>query len=171
MNSNKENKVLSSLLILCFTIAVIVFVILIIPKKESQDIKDIQTIYVESIPRESKLTDIKFEDKVNIYFFWGDGCPHCEDFFAFLDEVNKEYGKYFKVYAFEVWNNKTNAEIMDSFKKELNGKVGKYSVPYIIIGDEVVEGFIPSMKEEILNIILNKYENLDEINHFENIIK
>lgn len=44
-------------------------------------------------------------------------------------------------------------------------------MPYIIIGDEVVEGFIPSMKEEILNIILNKYENLDEINHFENIIK
>ena len=168
---NSKNKILSCLLILAFTLTVIIFIILIIPQTKSEEKRNIQTTIIEPIPRESNLSDIRFEDKVNIYFFWGSGCPHCEDFFTFLDEVNKEYGQYFKVYAFEVWNNKTNAEIMDNFKKELKGKVGQYSVPYIIIGDEVVEGFIPSMKEEILNIILNKYENLDSINHFENIIK
>ena len=38
-----------------------------------------------SITMNSKISDIVYdENKINIYIFWGDGCPHCEEEWKFL---------------------------------------------------------------------------------------
>lgn len=168
--------------IVFLVIAALVLVLLIafIPFNKSNEVSDdidevTDTIdYSEiynSLNKTASLGDIVFEDKVNIYMFWGDGCPHCEDFFNYIAMITPEYGNYFNLYGFEVWYNAENRVIMDKFKKELLGETGVYEVPYIIIGDEVIEGFAMSMGEEVLNLILDKYDNLDSINKYSKIIK
>lgn len=117
------------------------------------------------------LSSIEFKDKVNIYVFWAEGCSHCEELYQYLEPLQKEYKNTFNIYGFEVSKNKINQDIMDSFKEELGGKKWEYTVPYYIIGDESMEGFSAGMKDEISETILIKYENLHNINKFENIIK
>ena len=36
---------------------------------------------------------VQEENKINIYFFWGNGCPHCEEEMEFFESIEKEYGK------------------------------------------------------------------------------
>ena len=39
----------------------------------------------ESLKIDATLENVKYdENKINIYFFWGNGCPHCEDAFRFF---------------------------------------------------------------------------------------
>lgn len=121
--------------------------------------------------KNATLSSIEFKDKVNIYVFWAEGCSHCEELYEYLEPLQKEYKNTFNIYGFEVSKNKINQDIMDSFKEELGGKKWEYSVPYFIIGDESMEGFSVGDKDEIIETILIKYENLNDINKFENIIK
>lgn len=108
------------------------------------------------ITKNSKIEDIVYEkNKVNIYFFWGQGCPHCEELFQFLEDTKGKYAKYYNIYCFEVWNNQTNAQTMDQFSKVLNDKVGR-SVPYLIIGDQSFQGYNKTMNQKILNTILKE---------------
>lgn len=108
------------------------------------------------ITKNSKIEDIVYEkNKVNIYFFWGQGCPHCEELFQFLEDTKGKYGKYYNIYCFEVWNNQTNAQTMDQFSKVLNDKVGR-SVPYLIIGNQSFQGYNKTMNQKILNTILKE---------------
>lgn len=108
------------------------------------------------ITKNSKIEDIIYEkNKVNIYFFWGQGCPHCEELFQFLEDTKGKYAKYYNIYCFEVWNNQTNAQTMDQFSKVLNDKVGR-SVPYLIIGDQSFQGYNKTMNQKILNTILKE---------------
>ena len=117
------------------------------------------------INRYSELSDIVFEDdKVNIYFFWGNGCSHCEEQFAFLDDIQEEYGNYFNAYAFEVWYNQTNAEILADFA-EANGDTVK-GVPYTIIGEKSFNGFGSSIKSEYKKTIIEQVnKDYDVYNH------
>lgn len=122
------------------------------------------------INKNSKFDDIRIEsEKINIYVFWGDGCPHCEELLIFLENIYKEYKEQVNIYAFEVWYNNENGKIMDLFLDELDGKVGSRSVPYFIIGDKSFEGYTSNMDEEIINTIISKYKNRESINKFENI--
>ena len=108
-----------------------------------------------TINRDSKVEDIKFEDnKVNVYFFWGKDCRNCEAEFEFLESIYPKYGKYFNVYAFEVWNNDSNYEFMNALADEMNDTVS--GVPYTIISDKSFSGFGESLKEKIKTTIKEK---------------
>ena len=48
------------------------------------------------------------ESGVTIYFFWGDGCPHCEAVRPFLDELAARPGV--ELEAFEVWYDADNRD-------------------------------------------------------------
>lgn len=79
--------------------------------------------------------------EVNVYVFYGDGCPHCTDLHNYLDELkkDKDYKNKFKVVYYETWYNEEN--------RELANKVGAYfgtaakSVPFYVIGDYFNFGF------------------------------
>lgn len=105
-----------------------------------------------------EVDDISYdENKVNIYLFWGDGCPHCENAKNFFESIEEEYGKYFKLNKFEVWYNKDNKEIMNQFASAMGEKVK--GVPYIIIGNKTYKGFSSSYKESIIEAITSQYKN------------
>lgn len=124
------------------------------------------------INRNSLLSDVTFDEKkINVYLFWGDGCPHCEELLAFFDTIKDDYGKYFNFYGFEVWENEENGKIMDKFAKELKGKVGSRGVPYLIIGDEAFSGYAESMNQKIKKTIVDKYKNKKNVRDFREIIE
>ena len=50
------------------------------------------------------------EEHVNVYFFWGEGCPHCGDEEPFLEKLETKYPEV-EVHSFEIWNSKENLEI------------------------------------------------------------
>ena len=97
-------------------------------------------------------------NKVNIYLFWGDGCPHCENAKIFFDSIENEYGKYYKLNMFEVWSSKTNQEILRQFSTKMSGSEAG-GVPYIIIGEDVYSGFNYSYKDSIIKSIMSQYKN------------
>lgn len=124
------------------------------------------------INKDAKLEDVVIDDnKINMYFFWGDGCSHCEKLFKFLNTISGEYSKYVNVYAFEVWNNEENAKLMDEFNKALDLDTPSGSVPFFIIGDKAFSGYKAESNDIIKETIIDKYNNRENINKFEDIIK
>lgn len=110
------------------------------------------------ITEESNTTNLDYitkeEGKVNIYFFWGDGCPHCESEFAFFDSIESEHGDLYNLYTFETWQNEENAELLKTFSDAM--EVESRGVPYTIIGEEVFTGFSESMESEFINAIVEE---------------
>ena len=103
----------------------------------------------------------KEEGKVNIYFFWGDGCPHCESESAFFDSIESEYGDYYNLYTFETWQNEENAELLKTFSDAM--EVESRGVPYTIIGEEVFTGFSESMESDFINAIVEEKDKSFDI--------
>lgn len=73
-----------------------------------------------------------------IYFFRGEGCPHCEDEEEFLEKLKNEYFGL-QIEDFEIWYNRDNANLLKNVAKELNIKSS--GIPITIIGSQVVSGF------------------------------
>ncbi len=93
------------------------------------------------------------KDIINIYFFRGEGCPHCAEEEKFFEsELTKKY-KNIKIYDFEVWKNKENSEILKQIKE--NFKVTNNNVPFTVIGTKYLTGFSSSTKDKIYEIIDN----------------
>ena len=113
--------------------------------------------------------DIKSsKDKLNIYIFWGDGCPHCKHLAEFLGEKQTEIGDKISLYTFEVWKNKNNLAFLKSFGKFL-GENPK-GVPYIIIGNKTYSGFSETdeeTKQEIIDLIKTEASKTDKIDKYQ----
>lgn len=76
--------------------------------------------------------------KINLYFFYGDGCPHCakeEIFLAKLEEENSNLD----IHRYEVWHNKENADLLKKIAKDLNLTVS--GVPILFVGTENIVGY------------------------------
>lgn len=104
-------------------------------------------------------TEVKEEDnRVKIYFFRGDGCPHCADAEEFFNSIKEEYGQYYKILDYETWYNSDNAALLqkvgEARKEEITG------VPYILIGDKSWSGYDDSFADEIKNTIKSEYEKV-----------
>lgn len=84
------------------------------------------------------LRPVSAQDKINIYFFYGDGCPHCAKEEKFLNTLEKEY-KDIKINRYEVWNNRDNAQFLATLGRELGLDVN--GVPLLIVGDKTFVGF------------------------------
>lgn len=100
----------------------------------------------------ANIVNVKKEDnKVNLYLFHGDGCPHCRDEKNWLDGIKREYKNKLNVYYFEVWYNADNVKLMDKVKKEFNIK--ESGVPLTIIGGKYFSGFNASTAVNMENKI------------------
>jgi len=75
---------------------------------------------------------------VNLYFFYGDGCPHCKKEEDFLTRLEKEKSEI-RIYRYEVWKNPDNARTLSTMSKEM--KLNVSGVPLLFVGDSVLAGF------------------------------
>lgn len=73
-----------------------------------------------------------------VYFFYGDGCPHCAKEEEFFEDLLDERSD-FEVQAFEVWHSEDNSELMLDVAQELD--VNVRGVPFTVIGSQAVMGF------------------------------
>ncbi len=89
-------------------------------------------------------------DKVILYFFWGDGCPHCEKEKKYLDAAKKKYPEL-EVRSFEVWRNRANALYLSRMAEAAGIK--STGVPVTFIDTVAFTGFNESIAREIGNKI------------------
>ena len=106
-----------------------------------------------------EIVDVeKDSDKINIYLFRGEGCPHCAQEEEWLNSIKEEYGDYVNIYDFEVWHNDDNAKKLDKVKKELDSE--STSIPFTVIGDNYYVGFSDITSSKMENQI-KEYLDLD----------
>lgn len=77
------------------------------------------------------------DDKVHVYFFWAEGCPHCADEKVFLDKIKDEQN--IVVHSLEVTKNPENMKLLIEAGKTLNADVS--GVPFTVIGNKYIIGW------------------------------
>ena len=98
------------------------------------------------------------EKDLNIYLFYGDGCPHCaeeEEWFKTYLEKNKNI----KIHRYEVWYDKDNQEKYSKVHEILNDKSN--GIPYLIIGESVISGFDKDLTPERIRNAVEYYSNIN----------
>lgn len=86
---------------------------------------------------------------LNIYFFWGEGCPHCEAEEILLNQIVKDHPQV-KIRDFEIFYNGGNAKLLTQVVKKLG--IAYQGTPYTVIGDKVFSGYSESpTADEILD--------------------
>jgi len=89
---------------------------------------------------EEEVTAAEEQDnRVIVYFFHGDGCPHCEEARTWFNSIQETYGYKFKLVEYEVWNDQANSELMNRVSDSRNDDAT--GVPYILCGDKSWVGF------------------------------
>ena len=104
------------------------------------------------------------ERKINLYLFYGQECPHCEEERKWLDSIKNDYSDELNIIYFEVWHNEDNNVLIEKVKKELG--VTKNGVPLTIVGDKYFVGFSSGIGSRIESTI----KDYLEIEHDSNII-
>lgn len=94
---------------------------------------------------------------VHLYFFNGDGCPHCAEEKIFLNEMKDEYGDQLEIHSYEVWYSQENAATFETFAKAFNFE--PTGIPVTFIGDQYWTGFGSTSREAIQEAIQNGVEN------------
>ncbi|MEX0920788.1 MAG: thioredoxin family protein [Candidatus Pacearchaeota archaeon] len=99
-------------------------------------------------------------DKVTIYFFWGDGCPHCSTQKPYLEEWAEEYGDNIEIKRFETWKNPENIPLFQEVASAYG--IQARGVPTTFIGEKHWVGFSSSMAPEMKGYIEYCIENTCE---------
>lgn len=87
------------------------------------------------------------EDKVVIYFFWGDGCPHCAKAKPVLEGLAQKNPRVI-LYEYEVYNSVQNQQYLQQMG-DAYGFQAQY-VPTIFIGDQHWVGYNEAIETDIL---------------------
>lgn len=95
---------------------------------------------------------------VNLYFFWGEGCPHCANEKPYLENLKEKYPQL-QVHEYEVWGSAENRKLMVEFGKKLNAQVS--GVPFTVVGEHYVIGWMDEKNtgaqiEEAINCVINE---------------
>ena len=92
---------------------------------------------------------------IKVYFFHGDGCPHCAEEEKVLSKIEKKYSNL-SIVRYEVWNNKSNAILMGKVGDAMDVDVS--GVPLTVIGSSAFSGYSDSTYGIILRAI-NYYQD------------
>lgn len=96
------------------------------------------------------------KDAITIYLFRGKGCGFCRAYLTFMNSIVEEYGQYFKMETYEVWNDSNNAALLDEVSTYLGQPA--QGVPYIVIGDKVFGGYTSDYNDDIKSAITSLYK-------------
>ena len=113
------------------------------------------------------LTNNNMKDPINVYLFWGNGCPHCEHAKEFFNELDKEYGDYYNLVDYEIWYDEGNKQLYNKVTERLGDTAS--GVPFIVIGDETFRGYSSLIDQEIIDTILEQYNNKNYVDIVETV--
>ena len=87
---------------------------------------------------------------IKMYFFWGNGCPHCDREKSFLAGLNQQHPELV-IESYEVWQNRANAGFLSRMTK--NAGIGSTGVPVTFIDNKVFVGFSEREKAAISSAV------------------
>jgi len=87
---------------------------------------------------------------VVVYYFWGDGCPHCAATWVYWEEIGREYPNL-EIRDYEVWYNDGNQELF--LRMAGASGIERLAVPTIFIGDRYWVGSSDQIHNEITQVI------------------
>lgn len=143
---------------------------LLMPLNVNAGIKDdYKTLGLVDTLKEEELelsdeTYTESDKKINIYVFRGKGCSYCHKLISFINSITPEYGKYFNLVSFEVWNDTNNSSLMKSVAKFMDEDAS--GVPFTVIGDKAFVGYIDSYDDSIKKAITELYNAEDKYDVF-----
>ena len=77
-------------------------------------------------------------DSLDVYLFYGDGCPHCKKEEKYLEIFEEKYVDL-KIHRFEVYYSDDNMQLFCRIAENMGADVS--GIPFLIIGDEYIVGF------------------------------
>ena len=156
---SSKGRFISILIITLLTLlGVIGLVVLNLDKlREWHDVEEEPYVEVEVEDNTEEDIEDPTGEKFNMYLFWGDGCVHCHNLKIFLNDLEPKYKDMFELYAFEVWGNPDNQTLMGRFAKTMGDS--PKGVPYLVVGDKSFNGFSESMKEDIVQTIIDEFKS------------
>src|SRR5574344_974819 len=77
--------------------------------------------------------------EATMYFFYGQGCPHCAEEETLLAELETKY-ENLTIVRYEVWYNSDNQQIMQDMASKRNIEIK--GVPLTIVGDKYINGYV-----------------------------
>ena len=98
----------------------------------------------------------KEDDKVTLYLFYGDGCPHCAEEKLYLNEIKDKYDNFEIVY-YEVWKNTDNQKFLEDVKEAL--EIERSGVPVTVIGDTYFVGWSEALESRVTRAIRHYKQN------------
>ncbi len=119
------------------------------------------------------------QNKINIYFFWQQGCPHCVKEKPFLENLIQE-NLLVELHDFDISSNKDSLSLLVDIGKELN--INIQGVPFTLIGEQyfvgwydeettgsaikqAVEQALISSCRDVVKELRNKYNINGEVNN------
>lgn len=90
------------------------------------------------------------EKEVNLYLFYGKGCPHCAAEEEALVDIQAEFPSL-HIYTYETWYNTENQVKLEQVGKILKKNIT--NVPLTVIGNKYFVGYSESIKQEIIDAI------------------
>jgi len=93
----------------------------------------------ETTPTQQIALTEENQNKINIYFFWAEGCTHCAAEKIFLQKITSQNSNII-VNSFEVTQNAQNAALLQSIGKKFNLDVS--GVPFTMIGNKYFPGWL-----------------------------
>lgn len=90
---------------------------------------------------------------IELYFFYGQGCPHCAQAEQFLTQLSKQYPAL-AIKSFEVFFNQDNRQIYFSLANAYKINVAEVPVPVIFIGEKSFVGYDDFIGSQIRNEVL-----------------
>ena len=106
---------------------------------------------------------VQAKDVTEVYVFYGEGCPHCQEEKRFLSKIEDKYENVNFNYI-EVWNNQKHNEWLQNVKKSYN--IDSQGVPVTIIGPYYASGYTDDMEAMFERIIkqCQKEKCIDYVN-------
>ena len=105
------------------------------------------------------------DNKVTLYLFHGDGCPHCAAEIEYLNNIARKYDNL-EIVKYEVWYNEENSEFLTQVKESFG--VNNPYVPTTVIGNTLITGFSDSTGNKIERAI-KYYSSNDYIDQIQRI--
>ena len=100
---------------------------------------------------------------IDIYLFYGDGCPHCTKEEEFLKKLKEKYN-HINIHEYETWYDYKNSALVERVKNAFGET--RNGVPYTVIGETAYAGYNDNIGYRIEQKIKNyDYSDQNVVKH------
>ena len=107
------------------------------------------------------------ENKVTLYLFHGEGCPHCASEIEYLNSIEEKYDNL-EIVKYEVWYNEENSNLLQEVYNAYG--ITRNGVPTTVIGNTIMQGYGTSTGTTIERAIKYYSDNeyIDQVDRIKN---